>query len=215
MLVAAVIPAFAEENTITGVVQAVQKSPLVGEVIVVNDGSPDRTAAAAKGTGARVIDLPENRGKGGAIEAGCAATAAEVLLLLDADLIGLTPEHIDLLLAPVLAGEADMTVGVFGSGRFLTDLAQKLAPQLSGQRAVRREIVSSVPDLSAKRFGVEMALEDSARAAKARVAVVRLMNLSHMMKEEKLGFIPGFRARLRMYWEIFRYRREHRGVGEK
>lgn len=63
---------------------------------------------------------------------------------LDADLIGLKPVHIENLVAPVVKDMADMTVGIFYSGRNITDLAQKLMPFLSGQRCVKREILDKL-----------------------------------------------------------------------
>ena len=104
MKVTAIIPAYEEEKTVASVIKAVQGCPQVSEVIVVNDGSSDRTGVVAGETGARVINLPSNTGKGGAIKAGYDSTEADCLLLLDADLIGLTPEHIRALLEPVLRG---------------------------------------------------------------------------------------------------------------
>ena len=64
--------------------------------------------------------------------AGVAATDASVLLFLDADLVGLTQQHVLDLLNPVIAGEVDMSVGVFRGGRVFTDLAQVLVPTSPG-----------------------------------------------------------------------------------
>src|SRR5699024_10434176 len=108
--------------------------------------------------GARTLRLRENRGKGGALAAGARHVAAEVVVLLDADLIGLAPEHVRALAAPVLAGEADMTRGVFAGARWRTTTAQRLAPQLGGQRALRRAALLAVPGLAESRYGVEVGL---------------------------------------------------------
>ena len=64
----------------------------------------DATGWAARQHGARVIELFENLGKGGAIAAGLGATSAQFILLLDGDLVGLTTQHVEDLLRPVLAG---------------------------------------------------------------------------------------------------------------
>ena len=105
--------------------------------MVVDDGSADDTSTKARAAGAEVIKLPENRGKGGAIAAGLARCATPYVILMDADLVGLQKGHIEALLAPVSSGQADMSVGIFQKGRWNTDLAQKLSPNLSGQRAFR------------------------------------------------------------------------------
>ena len=139
--VAVVIPAYNEEKTVAQVVEAVRQSTVVAEVIVVDDGSTDQTARVAKEAGARVISLERNVGKGGAMKAGAEATDAEIVVYLDADLMGLTKDHVTSLAEPVINCEADIALGIFDEGRFTTDMAQKITPFLSGQRAMRRSII--------------------------------------------------------------------------
>lgn len=201
MKVAAVIPAFNEEKTIGSVVDVVRVSG-VDEVVVVSDGSTDNTAKVAAEHGAHVISLENNVGKGGAMKAGYSLTGADVILFLDGDLIGLKEEHVQALLHPVVSGQAHMTVGRFVGGRVTTDLAQTLTPFLSGQRAVSRYLLDRLSDLEVSRFGVEMALTKIAKKVGAVVKEVELHDLSHVMKEEKMGFTKGLRARAQMYWDI-------------
>lgn len=203
--VVAIIPAYNEEATIASVIAAAKVVPLIDDVIVVSDGSIDKTAQIAKTAGAHVIELETNVGKGGAMKAGIDCADAEIYLFLDADLVGLTPAHIEALLEPVLNDRADMTVGLFAGGRVATDLAQVVAPYLSGQRAVKRSVLAGIPDLEVTRFGVEMALTRSIQRNRLRVEDVILPNVTHRMKEEKLGLLRGFLARLREYWDIIRY----------
>src|SRR5690606_21147062 len=60
MAVAVIIPAFNEERTVGRVIRAARNSPGISQIIVVNDGSTDRTAAIAEKAGAKVIDLSAN-----------------------------------------------------------------------------------------------------------------------------------------------------------
>lgn len=209
MNVAAVIPAFNEESTIGAIVGTVRQVELIGEVVVVSDGSTDETAVRARAAGARVVEHPENWGKAAAMKTGIEATEAEVILLLDADLIGLTEGHIRSLVLPVLRGECEMSIGLFDEGRLATDLAQILAPYLSGQRAVRREVLQQMfaaePEADVSRFGIEVALTRYVRRAGIRICEVSLEEMTHRTKEEKMGLVKGFRARLQMYWEILKY----------
>jgi len=202
--VVAVIPAYNEEKTIGPVVSTIVRVPLVDEVVVVSDGSRDGTACVASRAGARVLELSTNHGKGGAMKAGVENAKADVVLFLDADLVGLTESHVIDLLTPVIEGEADMTLGLFKSGRSATDLAQTLAPYLSGQRAVRADVLRRVAEIDVARFGVELALTRFAGDNHLRVREVPLRGMTHLMKEEKLGFSRGFLARMRMYWDIVR-----------
>lgn len=185
MRVVALVPAKDREDSVAATVTALRALPLVDDVLVIDDGSTDGTTATALAAGAEVLRLPVNRGKGGAIAAGAAATPdADVYLMIDADLAS-TAAAADLLLQPVLDGEADMTIGVLpaagsrgGFGK-VRDLArsgirracgfESRAP-LSGQRAVRADLLRSLR--SAERFGLEVALTIDAVRGGARVLEV-------------------------------------------
>lgn len=206
MAIAAIVPAYNEAKTIGAVLAVLTECSQIDQVIVVSDGSTDETVKIAlQFDGVQVVQLLENRGKGGAMKAGLEQTSAEVILFLDADLIGLTEDHINALLQPVLENRATMSLGVFEGGRAATDLAQKMAPYLTGQRALRRDFLSHVSDLDLTRFGVEVALHRYVEENKIPVALVNLPDLSHLMKEEKLGLWKGLAARGKMYWEIIKY----------
>jgi len=198
-----IIPAYGEAATVAQVVAAALAADL-GDVWVIDDGSPDDTAAVAEAAGARVLRLDENRGKGGALEAGARAASMDVVVLLDADLLGLTAAHVRALAAPVVSGEVDMTRGVFTGGRLRTTLAQRVTPQLNGQRALRRLDLLSVPRLAESRYGVEVAITRHSIERGCRFIDVPLRDVSQVMKEEKRGLAHGLAVRARMYGEILR-----------
>jgi glycosyltransferase involved in cell wall biosynthesis len=196
----------------------------VDEVVVVNDGSTDTTAQVVSGVpGVCLVNLPLNCGKGGAMWAGAQATDADLLVFLDADLMGLKAHHVDDLVEPVKTGKYRMSVGRFGGGRKLTDLAQKVMPHISGQRCIRRDVFEQIPDLEYTRFGVEWAITRFCHHYRVPATSVLIPGVTHPMKEEKLGVIPGFLARARMYSQILRImmdpraprRRPRRGILRK
>ncbi len=195
------IPAFDEEASVAAVVKTALATRL-GPVLVVDDGSTDATSRVAGRAGAEVLTLSENLGKGGAVWVGAEHLKTEVIVLLDADLTGLSEEHVHALAAPVLAGEVDMTRGIFVGGRWATSAAQRLAPQLNGQRALLKDKLLTVPGLIYSRYGVEIAITEAARHGGWRARDVFLSGVSQVMKEEKRGFWPGFVVRLRMYGDI-------------
>jgi len=197
------IPALDEAHTVASVVRCARGAG-IGPVVVVDDGSTDATAQVAQRAGAEVVRLPQNLGKGGALAAGAERRSEEVIVLLDADLTGLRPEHVRALAAPVVAGEAVMSRGVFTEGRWSTTAAQRIAPQLNGQRAVLREHLLEVPGLASSRYGVEVAITEHANAAHWSTVDVPLPGVSQVTKEEKLGVVRGVCKRLRMYAEIVR-----------
>jgi len=202
MNVTAVIPAYNEEETIADVVKCVKRIDKIQKVIVVSDGSTDNTAKIARQCGADVIELNENVGKGGAIKAGINECGTEIIMFLDADLIGLTENHVLDLIEPVIDNKADMTIGIFKNGRMVTDLAQKVTPYLSGQRAIKKSVIDKIPNIDITRYGVEVALTKYVDKFNVRVQEVDLPDMTHVTKEEKLGIIRGVHARLKMYWDI-------------
>ena len=201
--VAVIIPAFNEEQRILTVLAAAKASKLTTEIIVVDDGSVDRTSEVARSvSGVQVIRLKKNQGKGGAMVKGVQATKAPILAFIDADLGGLTGQHIDDIIRPLLSGQCDMCVGIFRGGKVWSDMAQRVAPFLSGQRALKRELFEAVPYMSELRMGVEWGLNNAADRRKAKVVRVLIRGVSNCAKEQKLGILPGLRARGLMYKEI-------------
>ena len=122
--VAVIIPARNEADRIQATVRAAARLGGVGLVVVVDDGSRDGTAAAARRAGAAVMRHARNRGKSAAMETGAEAVrlldqrehrdAPRHLLFLDADLAD-TAALAGPLTEPVIAGNADMTIAVFAA----------------------------------------------------------------------------------------------------
>ena len=214
MNVVAVVPALNEARRVAATVSALRGIEGVGEVIVIDDGSTDATAELAKRAGARVLRLGRPRGKGNALSHGVAnAGPADVYLLADADL-GDSARALKALLDPVLAGEIDVAIaapprgdGPSGFG-MVEDFARwgvrKLAGSvmdrpLSGQRAIRREVVEAVGGF-AHGFGVDAAFTVDALRAGYRVIEVPC-EFSHA----KTGRDPaGFAHRARQGLDVAR-----------
>jgi glycosyltransferase involved in cell wall biosynthesis len=110
--VSVVIPAYNEEEGIGELVAAVGARRAWREVLVVDDGSRDRTGERAAAAGARVVRHPYNKGNGAAVKSGIREARGEVVLLMDADGQH-APEDMDRLIAPV--GEYDMVIGARSS----------------------------------------------------------------------------------------------------
>lgn len=209
----ALIPAHDEAERITSTVQAALGVRGLDRVIVVDDASSDGTADLARAAGAEVIALPTNLGKGGALQTGLDSVAedADVVLLLDGDL-GATAAEAGLLLTPLFAGEADMTIATLprpaGSGGFglVKGLArfgiramsgyEPTAP-LSGQRGLTRAAWTAATPF-ASGYGVEVSL--TVRAARAGMRILEVpTTMGHAATGRDLA---GFRHRGRQFVHV-------------
>jgi glycosyltransferase involved in cell wall biosynthesis len=183
--VAVIIPALDEEEAI-GLVLA-EIPPGVAEVVVVDNGSRDRTGEVARAAGARVVHEPR-RGYGQACLAGIAAVeGADVLAFLDGDHSD-HPRQLPEVLAPILAGEADLVIGSRELGRrgrgshplhavlgtrlcvtLMNRLAGTRATDLGPFRAVTAEALRRL-DMRDRSFGwtVEMQLKAARHGLRVR-----------------------------------------------
>lgn len=184
MKVAAVIPARDEAATVGEVVDAARDASLVDQIVVVDNGSADDTALVARQHGAEVVDAPAG-GKGEAMRAGVDATAAELIVFLDADLVGLTPGAVDRLVRQVRDGDAAMACGLFDRGPRWNPLFLKVLPVLTGQRALHRSLFDQLGPRDIRGYRVEAALNRlvACHGLPRRDDVVP--GLWHRMKEQK------------------------------
>lgn len=195
--VAVVIPAYNEADRVGATVSAAATLAGSDMVVVVDDGSGDGTARAAREAGAVVLRHARNRGKAAAMETGAEAVLLldqreqrlepRPLLFLDADL-GATAAAADPLITPVIAGEADMTIAVFasrvklGGHGFVVRLsaagirrATGWAPvqPLNGQRCLTRAAYDAARPL-ARGFGVETGMTIDLKRKGLRITEVEV-----------------------------------------
>jgi len=183
--VSCIIPAYNEESTIAGVVKTCLKTPEIEEIIVVSDGSTDKTVDRVrqiKSKKLKIIELPENHGKGFAIAQGVRAAKNEILLFLDADLINLEPHHLSSLIWPVINDQADMTIAVWGS--FSPNVLYSW--QLNGQRCLKVKFIKRfLKELSSSKYGLEILLNEIFKN-KRRIAVPLIFpKQPHILKHQK------------------------------
>ena len=225
-----VIPCFNEENTVATVIDTVLANPWVAEVIVVDDGSTDKSREILAGLDdprLHVVLQPYNRGKGAALRAGFAAATADFVVVQDADL-EYDPSEFEVLLEPLLAGKADVVYGSrFVSSRphrvlyFWHSMGNKLLTLSSNvftglnltdmetcYKVFRREVIQGI-DLREDRFGFEP--EVTAKVARGgwRVYEVGISYSGRTYADgKKIGWKDGFRA---MYC-IVRYSRSNGSI---
>ena len=205
-----VIPAWNEERDIPMVLETVGPVDWISKIVVVDDGSEDRTFSVARDCARKyphmiVEHLLENRGKGAAMLTGIRLMDPEIdtLIFLDADLIGLSANHLSKLYAPVKDQQCEMSVAIFKDGYWRTDWSQRFAPNLNGQRCLPREAAEhAIGPLAESGYGVEIGLTLYARRNKWHIQYVSWEGMTHDMKESKLGWREGYKVRGVMYQQI-------------
>lgn len=210
--VAAIIPAYNEAATIAAVVEEVRKASYIAEVIVVSDGSTDETVACARRAGARVVELMPNRGKGEALAQGVAASSATHLFFCDADLLGLTKEHVDALILPVISDACGMHVGLRDRG-MVANLLVPFLPLISGERVLRREIFEALTPEVSHGYMIEVGLNRAASVQRVAVRASRMKGVSIRKKMEKVGVWKGMWGYCVMWKQVLQaYGRSYRYI---
>jgi len=217
--VSIVIPVYNEAATIRDVIAAVRAVRVPGatfEVVVVDDGSNDGTDVICTGELAGQIDIykrQHNQGKGAALRAGFAAMTGDYVLVQDADL-EYSPSEYPKLLAPVLAGKADVVLGSRFAGadahrvvyfwhmvgnRFLTLLSNvmtdlNLTDMECGYKLIRTDLLRQLT-LHENGFGFEPEVVAKLAKLKCRIYEVGVSYYGRTYAEgKKIGVKDGFRA---------------------
>ncbi|HEY3568020.1 MAG TPA: glycosyltransferase [Thermoanaerobaculia bacterium] len=198
-----IIPARDEEPTVAGVVRAARAARGVGRVIVVDDGSSDRTAEVASAAGAFVIQsrpagAPGDKAR--ALARGVEASEAGVLVFFDADIVGVRPVHFEALAEPVLAGEVGLSCGIVDYG-LRNPLFLRLPP-ISGLRALPREVFDGVPAARRNGFQIEIMINEVVVRRGLPSAIRVLAGPRHRSKIEKRGWRQGLPSHLAMTREL-------------
>jgi glycosyltransferase involved in cell wall biosynthesis len=218
-----VIPCYNEESTVAAVIDKVVANPWVAEVIVVDDGSTDKSREILG-----AIDLPElvvllqpvNQGKGAALRCGFARATADYVIVQDADL-EYDPDEFELLLGPLEDDKADVVFGSrFQSGRphrvlyywhsvgnrMLTTLSNmftnlNLTDMETCYKAFRRSVIQSIV-IEENRFGFEP--EITAKIARGGWRVYEV-GISYSGRTYAEGKKIGWRDGVRAFYCIVRY----------
>ena len=194
--VTVIIPARNEEKTIAEVIENVNKSQVVKQIIVVDNNSVDNTAKYAKEAGAQVV-FCKQQGKGNAMKCGMQYVKSDIVAFIDADIKGYPKNLIDLLTKPLLKEEADFVKSTFErtQGGVVTEIVVKpllnmlfsdmymFSEPISGMIALRRNVLDQLE--FEEDYGVDIGILIDAIKKGYRVIEVnigKIENMSHVVK---------------------------------
>lgn len=191
LTVTVVIPAYNEEETVAHVVKTAISCSCVNEVIVVDDGSSDKTYDEASSAGANVIRHENNQGKGAALSTGFKNASGDIIAFVDADLYNLTKKQVEVMIEPIINGKTDITKTKFKreAGR-VTELTAKpllnfFFPEinfdqpLSGQFAAKKSTLTKMK--FEKDYGVDAGIVLDADVQGLRIDEVDIGHIEHEM----------------------------------
>ena len=202
-----IIPAYNEENKIKDTLESIKDIKEIDEIIVVDDGSSDKTSEVAKSVKSdkiNVITQNQNRGKGYALNNGLkeAMKKADIIGFLDGDL-GNTASEVEKLITPIINNECDVTIEKFppakkkGGLGFVKNLAKEsvkemtgveLTSTLSGQRIFKKEVLEIFDEIPFG-YGVEVGMTIDILKNNFKIEEV-LVNMTHSETGRDLkGFI--------------------------
>jgi len=187
--ITAIICVYNEEKTIKDVVSIVCNY-IFNEVIVVNDGSTDKTNdilnSLSKNYEFKYIKLQENKGKGFAMATGIENTSGEIIVFVDADLSNLQKDHLFELVMPLVHKKADMILGQ--ATETLIDYSINPFKSFTGERSVfKKDMLPIVDKMRHSRFGVETLINLYYQSEGKRVEYVMLNGLKHPTKFDKVS----------------------------
>lgn len=187
MKIICVIPAWNEGKNIAKVI--IGAKPFVDEIVVIDDGSRDDTAAIAEAAGATVFSHPINRGQGAALQTGndyALAHGADIIVHFDADDQFLATEIKDMI-APIIEGRADI---VFGS-RFLGKKANL--------PAVKKYLIMPLAQIFTRVIlGIKLSDPQNGFRALSRLAAAKIRISNREMAHNSEIQIKAFREKLKI-----------------
>jgi esterase/lipase len=197
--IAAIIPAYNESENIERVLTVLSKTKILDEIIVVDDGSKDKTSEIVrKFKKIKLIKNLKNIGKGYSMQRGIDATNANIIFFCDADLKGLTSEIVEKIINPVIERKYNMYIGIRNN---ITQKTIMLFALNSGERALTRELWDNLPENFKYRYRIEAGLNFIAKLKYGGYGWQKF-DYYQTLKEKKCGIIRGTFLRWWMNFDV-------------
>lgn len=200
MRIIALVPVYNEGKTIGDILKILTTHKRIDKVIVINDGSTDDILRVLKRFDINVINLKKNHGKGGAIRIAAKNLKADIILMFDADLIGLNYNHIDVLLDTLIKRKAAMVIGLRDKGNFLADAIMPYFPLTGGERAILAPVfMNMIKNPLIEGWGMEYVMNDYCKKKRLKMETIKLDGLNHIGGQAKKY---GWRAFIKEVYDV-------------
>jgi len=198
MKISIIVPCFNEEKRILPVLNSLKKSKSCGEIIVVDDGSNQKTKKIlAKINGIKLVTHLINQGKAQALKTGVLRSIYPYVAFIDSDLVNFTPFHLDKLIDPVVNSHYDISFSDREKEYFHSRLSG-FSIAYTGERVFRREIlISNLDVFNVKGYLVEPSMNRRFNGH-YKIAKVLFKDVSQCAKHKKNGFIVGWKNDINM-----------------
>lgn len=196
-MISCLIPAYNEEKYIKSTLENIINSKICNEIIVIDDGSSDKTSQIVKNFNSiKLIKNKSNIGKSKSILRGLENSIGNIILLVDADLQGLNRKNLEKLINPIKNNEVDITIA---------SNIPFVLKQFSGLRCLKREVFNLLDknEINNSNYGFEIILNEVISKYNLRFKYIKMNGIKNVHKIKKYGLILGLKLTLKMYLEIF------------
>lgn len=201
----AIVPCFNEEGRVGNVLEVLSTSKYIDQVIFVDDGSTDGSLnEAGKIKGIKIIELKENVGKSGAVKKGLSEVKTSAVFLFDADISGLSENHIKKIYFSYLKNPESMVVGLRqkNSLPLLHWMRKNIFPLIAGERILATEnLIQILKNFNVSEYGLEPYMNYYFNVNRKPIVKILLSGVNDLPKWKKksYGFKPFFEESVNIF----------------
>ncbi|MFA6161237.1 MAG: glycosyltransferase family 2 protein [Patescibacteria group bacterium] len=200
----AIVPAYNEAKRIGVILDVLIDCKCFDQIIVVDDGSRDKTNKVVSRYQVEYIRLAKNKGKGKAMDIGVKHAKNQCIFFCDADLKGLSEKIVTETVMPVLMRQTEMSIALRPRTLYSLHRINKYIPILEGQRALTKSLWRKLPDYYKQGYRIEAGLNVFASYFCSSIKYRVFPGLDQTVKESKHGILHGTIQRWRMHLDILR-----------